>query len=778
MKKSVLPIILLLVLTSFVVAYDSQCIKLTTTEKNLFSRNCQPSDCEGCTYVDCDYDSFMSWYTVICQCTSFLNTSTICDYCPSGSSGKFYCDGSGFCQRNLANCIETNCEDGIDNDQDGKEDMLDNDCVASIGDDVKLKLSDEIDATVAVYNSGIEELELVRYSRVFGNMIYSEIKQDNGNPIAMTYWNTPSPYEVSVECYAQIFGGRWYSTRDYECAGHYDYQAWRAFDNIYNSGDRSREFWRTGSQYYETADTGDTNNITFDFGLGNRKKVDKIVVHLTTSQLGRWSLEASNDKVNWNLLTEGINTDGGATQITSEFPGSLYRYYKFNTFSSTAGVTRSARDVKEIKFYEEEIIDKFPGANPHACKTMTVNGIDYDNTVLWLTSKYGATAIGPEFDPGWLVREERICYGDMSCTLRQGDCEPWESCVVTLENFDNFGTLAKCDSSDPYPNKICCSENPVPPCDSYTLFGDEEGCESSIIGCSWVYGKCVEREDLTTPAQKSNNLPYVVSLDCEGIIGGTTACEHSAGYELYRAFDNDYSTRWSSPNLGDAERYAKIIFDFGENNEQVANRIKFGGVQPQIKDWSLSGSNDKSNWNELISGSFSRIEDPTFEESFSNNNAYRYYLFKIDNGYVEYRTMYFRGLWEVELFNIASCEGFTNQEDCWSVPELNCTWTPPGANETEGGCCPQNLPIWDTILGCREGTGDLPCTIPLTLTIIDALRTQGEEGAVDVIRTQTGNPNIESIYSPFGPLDKEGKKYCAQVTGGINYGLWYPIEEY
>lgn len=107
-----------------------------------------------------------------------------------------------------------------------------------------------------------------------------------------------------------------------------------------------------------------------------------------------------------------------------------------------------------------------------------------------------------------------------------------------------------------------------------------------------------------------------------------------------------------------------------------------------------------------------------------------------------------------------SCRTFQDRTGCWQVPEYGCTWTPI-TNSTGGkiltdvqggGCCAPGY-LWDG--GACSGTYGTPCTIPFTDTI--AL-----------------NPkSVTNLYGNNGPLNKNTKKYCAQVTAGVNTGIWY-----
>ena len=85
-----------------------------------------------------------------------------------------------------------------------------------------------------------------------------------------------------------------------------------------------------------------------------------------------------------------------------------------------------------------------------------------------------------------------VCYGDMTCTIRSQECTGDEKCVVTLSSstspdFTN-SHLAKCDSQESYPTKVCC----VRPQANNDTFCEQQDNKTKCwenprnIACSWT----------------------------------------------------------------------------------------------------------------------------------------------------------------------------------------------------------------------------------------------------------------------------------------------------
>jgi len=100
-----------------------------------------------------------------------------------------------------------------------------------------------------------------------------------------------------------------------------------------------------------------------------------------------------------------------------------------------------------IRICSNDIFDQIPvGPSPHAC-----NG---QNKILGLSDTSNAHAQIPSLN----TYSEDVCYGNLICTSRSGNCNSDETCVVTLSDSTN-AHLAECGSPNAYSTKICCKKS-------------------------------------------------------------------------------------------------------------------------------------------------------------------------------------------------------------------------------------------------------------------------------------------------------------------------------
>jgi hypothetical protein len=113
------------------------------------------------------------------------------------------------------------------------------------------------------------------------------------------------------------------------------------------------------------------------------------------------------------------------------------------------------------------------------------------------------------------------------------------------------------------------------------------------------------------------------------ITSGTPSAdtEYGTGYEAIKACDGNESTRWSS-SQGGFPHWWKYDLGAGVTKTVIKLSIlKYGDAAGcPLKDFTLQGSNNNSDWTTIYTGQAANVTSPTWEDfTFSNNTAYRYY---------------------------------------------------------------------------------------------------------------------------------------------------------
>jgi hypothetical protein len=116
---------------------------------------------------------------------------------------------------------------------------------------------------------------------------------------------------------------------------------------------------------------------------------------------------------------------------------------------------------------------------------------------------------------------------------------------------------------------------------------------------------------------------------------------------------------WEGANAGDDPGY--VVIDFGSG---VTKQIQKMTVKPNtavngyggIKDYKLQGSNDNSNWTDLMSSTHANNEDVA-EHTFSNNTGYRYYRFYVSSSYMTWQGYKYASIYELELMEQSASGG-------------------------------------------------------------------------------------------------------------------------
>ncbi len=128
------------------------------------------------------------------------------------------------------------------------------------------------------------------------------------------------------------------------------------------------------------------------------------------------------------------------------------------------------------------------------------------------------------------------------------------------------------------------------------------------------------------------------------LIGGTTSASSewpTGGYEAELAFDNNEATRWSS---ADVSKPHWVKYDLGVGVTKTARKLRFKNYINQVEDFKLQGSNNDSDWDDLLSETCGAA-DAWREWTFANATAYRYYRILVTSGYTANQS----SIWEIEL---------------------------------------------------------------------------------------------------------------------------------
>ena len=134
------------------------------------------------------------------------------------------------------------------------------------------------------------------------------------------------------------------------------------------------------------------------------------------------------------------------------------------------------------------------------------------------------------------------------------------------------------------------------------------------------------------------------------LTGGTISASSNAGapYVEANGLDGNLTTYWAS----DGGAYPKWWkYDLGSGITKIARKLKFytyidgaGGI---LKNFTLQGSNDNSNWTTVYTGLATNTGDVWQTFMFDNITAYRYYKINCTDNY---RSDNYVGFYEIRLF--------------------------------------------------------------------------------------------------------------------------------
>ena len=192
---------------------------------------------------------------------------------------------------------------------------------------------------------------------------------------------------------------------------------------------------------------------------------------------------------------------------------------------------------------------------------------------------------------------------------------------------------------------------------------DNYGACSSIITslAGWLsgygYRKQITINGSTAGAQTNYQMKLTVHKETFGtdfLSGGTATADSQwdVNYAASYAFDNNEATRWSSTNSAFPHW---VKYDLGTAITKTARKLRlksFGsGVNCQLKDFKLQGSNNDADWTDILTAVGSNT-DAWQEWAFANSVAYRYYRIYVTSSYYTGGNQV--SIWEIELMESTS----------------------------------------------------------------------------------------------------------------------------
>ncbi len=125
--------------------------------------------------------------------------------------------------------------------------------------------------------------------------------------------------------------------------------------------------------------------------------------------------------------------------------------------------------------------------------------------------------------------------------------------------------------------------------------------------------------------------------------GGIASADTIEGLNVVdNAVDNNNDTFWNSSSSTYPHWWK---YDLGDGVTKTAREVYVRSSSNQLRDWKLQGSNNDSDWTDLLSRSEAMGASPVTVE-FENDTAYRYYRVYFTSSYLKQ----YNNIFEVELF--------------------------------------------------------------------------------------------------------------------------------
>ena len=150
-----------------------------------------------------------------------------------------------------------------------------------------------------------------------------------------------------------------------------------------------------------------------------------------------------------------------------------------------------------------------------------------------------------------------------------------------------------------------------------------------------------------------------------------------------KAFDKLVATFWETRSA--VPQYIQV--DLGEGNEEIVNKVRWyvGNKTYAPKGYEIQGSNDGDDWTKLEDGSSSSTVGWK-ERTFDNENAYRYYRFRITTAFSSARIY----LYEIQLYaaerTIPEVRAYADVETRFPLPRKKTQYVQVAQGTTQERC--------------------------------------------------------------------------------------------
>jgi hypothetical protein len=373
-----------------------------------------------------------------------------------------------------------------------------------------------------------------------------------------------------------------------------------------------------------------------------------------------WTLQASNDGVNWVTLdteTNQVFANRGQANAYSFSNTTPYQYYQL-AISANAGGLSYGTQLAELKLGSTNATLNFTPLDEGAYAATAVVTDSDGSTVSTTTQNITVNDVAPTVaitgTPTTSTNEGtaiNLAATAMEASTNRTYTYLWSvtrtyngnTTSVTLPNGSNtsaafsftpategtyVATCAVTDdeggSNSAYTTNMTVATVPA----TVSITGDSttEINESTAVNLSASATEAGSGHTFTDSwSVTKNGSPYQISTP--GVASAT------AGYTPEDAFDGDDSTGWFS---GYNSGTPSLEYDLGSGHAAVATSYGIYPYGNHVFDpsaWTFSGSNDGTNWTQLDSRSGQSLTTgQTNSFSFSNSTAYRYYSLKLLQG--------------------------------------------------------------------------------------------------------------------------------------------------